>query len=444
MKKGVALLIIAILTAGLALAGCSSNKPSNSSADQSPKQEGNAKDESFTIRLSAWSIDERSVSQEFKKNITEKYKELYPNATIQWDITLSSSYFDKLKAELASNTAADVIFSQSDFQNFVAAGYFSDLSDQPWTSRLHPGTKKATTAGGKVYGATLGMGGSGIWYNKKIFDDLGLTPPKTWADFISLGEKIEDAGITPMALGFKDMWTVSMFLTNLGNSQLYGIAPAIGKQYYDGTKTLDGPEMQAVMGKVQELTQKGFFNQTALTSDWTQSADLFTSGKAAMITQGSYMPAAAADNFKNKGHTPFEVGYFQFPDENGFYNIVVSSGESISVNAKSKLQQQAKDLISVIVSDEVLAPYIIGNGSLPPYTDMEVSYPDVALNDFLDYVNKGKTNLGINNYVPSSAYSSLQEVVTKIVSGVKFDSGDLKDAQAKLEKDKATVILPEE
>lgn len=468
MSKGAAFFAAAILLAGLMLSGCASGSPTNGasggsaaggtagSGQEAPKQEPqnqeqaqtpekNPYEEAFTIRLSAWNIDERTVMQEFKNNIIAKYKELYPNAVIQWDVTLGSTYFDKLKAELASNTAADVIFSQNNtLPQFVEAGYFVDLSDQPWVERLRPGTERATRVNGKVYAATLGMSGSGIWYNKDLFNELGLEPPKTWADFVAIGDKLIAAGKIPMALGFKDMWTVSMFLTNLANSQLYGIDPKMGRLYYDGEKTLDGPEMQDVMRKIEALTQQGFFNKTALTIDWPQSAELFTSGQAAMITQGAYMPETAADNFKNKGHTPFEIGYFQFPDENGFYNIVVSTGESISVNAKSQLQQQAKDLISVILSEDVLAAYDIGNGQLPPFTGMKVDYPNAAMSDFLDYVDKGHTYYGVNSYIPSSAWSSLQEVVTKIVSGAKFDPADLKDAQAKLEKDRASVILPED
>ena len=49
--------------------------------------------------------------------------------------------------------------------------------------------------------------GGGIYYNKKIYADLGLKIPITWAEFMANNEKIKTAGNVPVVQTYKDTWT---------------------------------------------------------------------------------------------------------------------------------------------------------------------------------------------------------------------------------------------
>ena len=45
--------------------------------------------------------------------------------------------------------------------------------------------------------SSAGMGaamGGGIYYNRAIYEELGLTVPTTWAEFMANNEKIKAAG----------------------------------------------------------------------------------------------------------------------------------------------------------------------------------------------------------------------------------------------------------
>lgn len=453
MKKMSLSLISIVFLLTMVLSGCSSNskkgaeatvKPSaEATATAAPTKVKDANQDPFTIRLGAWFIDDRPFMKEMKANVEKKYKEKYPNATIQWDILLGATYFDKIKAELASATAPDVFFSQNVLGQFAEAGYLTDLSDQPWAATLHPGAKIATAYKGKVYAAAVGLGGTGVWYNKKIFSDLGLTAPKSWNEFIQVLDKVKAANITPIGLGFKDLWTAQLFNQHMLQSVLYGADKQYPKMLYDGTKKINGPEVESVLKRFQLMTEKGYFNKTALTIDWPQSAELFTSGKSAMIVQGNWLPGVATDNFTKLGHAKFDIGYFPIPDDKGYVDLAVSAGESLSVNAKTKLPQQSKDLIAIMLSKEILGPFSIGNGSIPPIKGMKVEYPSPALNEFLAVIASVSSSNPFYSYISPSTDSALGGTVTKIVSGAKYSEADLKDAQSKMEKDKATVVLPE-
>lgn len=46
---------------------------------------------------------------------------------------------------------------------------------------------------------------TGMYYNKKIFNDLGIQIPQTKDELIAAAKKIQAAGITPFVFPDKDM-----------------------------------------------------------------------------------------------------------------------------------------------------------------------------------------------------------------------------------------------
>jgi raffinose/stachyose/melibiose transport system substrate-binding protein len=52
----------------------------------------------------------------------------------------------------------------------------------------------------------------GIFYNRKIYQDLGLSVPKTWAEFMANNEKVKAAGKVAVAQTYRDTWTSQLFV----------------------------------------------------------------------------------------------------------------------------------------------------------------------------------------------------------------------------------------
>lgn len=402
-----------------------------------------SKDKQFTIRVGSWFLDERPYQQEFKKSVEEGYKKLYPNAKIQWDVTLGASYFDKLKAQFASDSAPDVTFFQK--KDWFKAGNFMDLSNEPWVGRLPEDgkTSPAVSYEGKLLGVPVGKTpAGGVWYNADLFDKLGLKPPTTVQEFIDVSEKLKAAGKTPIALGFKDAWTAQLFMSLW--LQTYGFAndPDFGKKMYEGTIKSDDPAIQAVYKNFQTFKEKGYFNKNALSIDWPASAQLFASGDAAMIVQGPWMPGANKDNLAKGGYTPFKLGYFPLMDDNGNTQVPVGVNTGLAINAKTKLVEESKALVNLMTTQEVLAPWLVGEGNLPYFTDMEVKFDDPVMDTLKQYVDKSSGPNRFEDFIPESSKTAMVDLITKVISGAPFNPADLKAVQDAFEKDKATVVLP--
>ena len=110
---------------------------------------------------------------------------------------------------------------------------------------------------GKNYCITFDMVETGIYYNKDIFNELGLTPPETWEQLLAAARKIQAAGRTPLAmhLGAWHDWLVDLLFDQLYYDLLGGIDLA-----QDPTRE---PYLQGYLDwdELAFLHEKGFFNR---------------------------------------------------------------------------------------------------------------------------------------------------------------------------------------
>ena len=78
---------------------------------------------------------------------------------------------------------------------------------EPWIGDLNEGAVSMYQVDDKQYGIPFDLGMVGFWYNKDLFEQAGITaPPATWDEFLEDVGMLQDAGITPLALGEGDKW----------------------------------------------------------------------------------------------------------------------------------------------------------------------------------------------------------------------------------------------
>ena len=104
--------------------------------------------------------------------------------------------------------------------------------------------------------------GGGILYNKKIYADLGLTVPTTWAEFAANNEAIKAAGIAARSCAtFGDTWTSQLFvLADYYNVQ--AAVPDFAEQYTTNQiKYATTPAALAGFQHLQEAFEKGWWQE---------------------------------------------------------------------------------------------------------------------------------------------------------------------------------------
>ncbi len=92
---------------------------------------------------------------------------------------------------------------------FVNANQFEDVSDVWAANGLGDSLKSAAasmTIDGKQWGVPYTYYQWGIYYNKDLYKQVGVTEPKTWDEFIANCAKSKEAGIDCLTTGTKALW----------------------------------------------------------------------------------------------------------------------------------------------------------------------------------------------------------------------------------------------
>lgn len=156
-----------------------------------------------------------------QKQIEAKFKEKYPNISIQWEQTAWETIGEKFMAAWSAGTAPDIsMFSPANTTQAVRLGSLEDLSPtfKTWPEAEQKDLSSAWwetgTSDGKKYIAPLLLFGDMMLYRKSIFDKAGVdfTQVKTWRQYTEACQKVvQDAqGRNPTQAGF-DEGTVSVW-----------------------------------------------------------------------------------------------------------------------------------------------------------------------------------------------------------------------------------------
>ena len=83
-------------------------------------------------------------------------------------------------------------------------------------AHFSPAWRELGSVDGTLYGVFFKVANkSTVWYDVNAFSDNAITPPTTWADWVSVSGDLLDAGVTPVAVGGADGWTLSDWFENI-------------------------------------------------------------------------------------------------------------------------------------------------------------------------------------------------------------------------------------
>jgi raffinose/stachyose/melibiose transport system substrate-binding protein len=168
--------------------------------------------------------DEATVA--VTEQLVADFEAANPDIKVEIEIGPGGTERDNMvKTRLATGSMNDVFLynSGSLFQAINPAQSLVDLTNEPWQAEVQNSFKLVVTApDGTVRGAPIqnAMGG-GFFYNIPIYAELGLSIPKSWAEFMANSEKIKAAGkAAPVIQTYTDTWTSQvLFLGDYYNVQ---------------------------------------------------------------------------------------------------------------------------------------------------------------------------------------------------------------------------------
>lgn len=219
-----------VTTVGVALAACAAP----SAAPAGGEQAGNSTAAKKVVRMYAQGLTPRKRLETDRWDppqqmgvVKTAYEEAHPDVTIELVEELPQGYDEWLVTQMSGGTSPEIVWYQ---RGFIARdyekGWFVNLDpylDQPngyidgntkWKDAFQgPVIASGTAPDGHIYMITGDLVGTGVFYNKSMFEAAGITKvPETWKEFEEVQKALQDKGNIPLA--------TSMDLA--GGVQLYG------------------------------------------------------------------------------------------------------------------------------------------------------------------------------------------------------------------------------
>lgn len=152
----------------------------------------------------------------------------------------------------------------------------------------------------------------GLFYNKKIFKDNGITVPTTYAELLSDSAKLKAAGVVPISASGATGWTISRWIGILLYREL---GPNAMQDIADGKAKLTDPDYVKAAQQLQDMGKAGYFSPGITGLDYNSATAQFLTGGSAMIYMGTWLLASINDPKQNtQGNN---IGFMPFPAVSG-------------------------------------------------------------------------------------------------------------------------------
>lgn len=357
MKKKLVSVLLAVAMVATLAVGC------GSSGGDSGSDEGSGKEMTY---WSMWN------STEAQAQVIQKAADAYEEETgihinIEW-----KGRDMKTLIGTALEAGEDIDLFDDDYMRIVmnTKDYLVDLStlegEEEFEGHVMPVIlEKAKSWGdGKLYTVPYQVYTTGVWYNKDMWEEAGLTEedkPETFEEFKEVCQKIKDAGYNPL--------TCNSDSVNL----IYGFQMAryIGQdavlECFNNSDWANEPAAKQAAEDIAELVDAGYFSPNA-PAQYPDGQNEIGFGESCMVLNASWIPNEINVNTQ----ADLEFGFFPWPSVEGGVDGAEASmvgAQGYGINKESDMQQEAFDFATMIATGEYDLEMATAVNSIPSDTE---------------------------------------------------------------------------
>jgi len=269
-----------------------------------------------------------------------------------------------------------------------------------WKKLLFPTVWSLVQTRGHVVAAPLGIHRiNTLFYNRKVFDRLGLAVPKTWADFDRLAATLKHAGVVPLAQS-SEAWQVATLFETL---VLAESGPAYYRQLFVDmdAKAYNDARLTHALKRLRALKQ--WMPTPIKERPWTDMTQQLADGEAAMFVMGDW----AKGELNAWGLvTDVDFGCSTVP---GTAEYHLYSVDTLAMFAGNYSHQQAQEkLAQIMMSGSVQTDYNQFKGAIPVWR-----FPAVSKMDSCSVASWNSFSKGAAFQAPSLVHRMATDETTK-------------------------------
>jgi raffinose/stachyose/melibiose transport system substrate-binding protein len=368
--------------------------------------------EDTTVTIESWRSDEAAL---WREKIIPAFEATNPGIKLNFQPT-ATGYDDGIATRLADGSAGDLIACRT-FDvalGLYEKGHLAPLDGLPGLENFTSLSRAAwsTDDGKTAFCVPMGRSTLGFIYNKDIFDELGLTEPKTVAQFHEVLDRLRDDGrFVPLAMGLADGWeALAVGYENIGPTYWKGeagrLALIAGKQKLTDENWL---KPYRELARWRDYLGDGFEAQT-----YSDSQNLFTLGRAAIYPAGSWEIAGFSAN------ATFAMGAFPPPVlADGDRCVVTEQAEiGLGANAGSPNIEAAKTFLSFVASDAFARVAADALPGLIPMASGAVASADPLVQEFAGWLTECEVTIRPTSGVLNRGTPRFEEASRKAVAQV--------------------------
>jgi raffinose/stachyose/melibiose transport system substrate-binding protein len=376
-----------------------------------------------------WLVENTQVSLASAEQIVQDFEALNPDINVELETRPQGPEGTGIVRErLGADDMADLFTYPTNplLPHLDPVKNILPVTGEPFMEDVSESYKKVASAGGEVYGVPFGSGSAAaVLYNKKVYEELGLTVPATWDEFMENNEKIAAAGRTAIIQTYGTNLTAQLFV--VGDFANVALADPYFAEKYTANETRYATHSAAIKGfeHHSQAYAAGMFNKDAASADLGQALAMLAAGKGVHYPAMTSAIGELALSFPDQLD---DIGLFPFPADNTEESaLTIWLPESVHVSNSTEHAEAAMKLQAFIVSPKgcasltaaaatgVTAPYLVETCDLP-----EGAPP--AVQDMLPYFLDSSLNSPALALLSPAVYglpgSALDYIAIEVGSGV--------------------------
>lgn len=298
------------------------------------------------------------------ENAVKAYEASTGNKINDGSATSNEEWKAKVLTDFETGSEPDVLFyfTNADAEPFITAGKVVSVdeirAEFPDFATNMKSSMMAVAADGKQYSVPSSGYWENMFVNKAVLEDCGVAvpgPDYTWDQFLADCATIAEAGYTPIACSLFEVphyWFEFMVMNN-GTVENHLDVPAAADDEV-------GAKWAAGLNDIKALYEAGYFPANTLTATDAETVELFNSGEAAFLIDGSWKVGYFTSNAADLGD--FAISYVPGKGERSASEAIggISMGYFITRKAWDNADKRAAavEFVSQLTSDEVMSTFV--------------------------------------------------------------------------------------
>jgi len=326
--------------------------------------------EKVFIRFAGWSAGETEMKN-YQKMIAE-FEQANPNIGIKYEV-ITQMFHENILASFGAGVAPDIFYVDSAWSPiFIDKGALypiSELADQSFINQFYPFLLEPFKKDGKLYGLPKDWSMLALFYNKKLFEQAGLTkPPETWEELEQYAKIIADKTGKP---------GLAIYLGGFNRYVPVAVSNGAPKPWFEKPEDaawFDNPVVKETLTWYINLYKKGKIEreEQGLTPYVVQPGDVgagwlgdaFGQQEVAMVISGNWMIPFLADQFPDfKYGEDWDIAPVPAGKEG---RVTMAYTVILGINTKSEHPQEAWKFVEFLLGPDGQKELVVKGGHTLP------------------------------------------------------------------------------